>query len=117
MNFDYESEELLSLDESSSSNEHCNDSSDGETLTVEVDNSIRSRYPIFRPVAKAENFRFEKDMLFLSPKQFKDVMTDYAVHGGWGIKFVKNDLVSDSPMPARVQICCLPCKGAKGEEF
>nr|POE50032.1 hypothetical protein CFP56_38474 [Quercus suber] len=93
MNFDYESEELLSLDESSSSCEHCNDSSDGETLIAKVDNSIRrSRYPIFRLVAKAENLRFEKDMLFLSPKQFKDVMTDYAVHGGWGIKFVKNDL-------------------------
>ena len=93
MNFDYESEELLSLDESSSSSEQCNDSSDGETLTAEADNSIRSRYPIFRPVAKAENFRFEKDMLFISAKQFKDVITNYAVHGGWDIKFVKNDLV------------------------
>ena len=94
MNSDYESKELLSLDESPSSAEHCNDSSDGETPTVEVDNSIRrSRYQIFRPVAKAENLRFEKDMLFLSPKQFKDAMTDYAIHGGWGIKFVKNDLV------------------------
>nr|POF04687.1 hypothetical protein CFP56_38527 [Quercus suber] len=105
MNSDYKSEELLSLDESSSSNEHCNDSSDGETPTAEVDNSIRrSRYPIFRPVAKAENLRFEKDMLFLSPKQFKDAMTDYAVQGGWGIKFVKNDLV-------RVRARCQPgCK-------
>ena len=43
-------------------------------------------------------------MLFLSPKQFKDAMTDYAVHGGWGIKFVKNDLV-------RVRAQCQPgCK-------
>ena len=75
------------------------------TPTFEVDNSIRrSRYPIFRPVAKAENLRFEKDMLFLSPKQFKDVMNDYAVHGGWGIKFVKNDLM-------RVRAQCQPrCK-------
>ena len=31
INYDYESEELLSLYESSLSNEHCNDSSDGET--------------------------------------------------------------------------------------
>ena len=94
MNSDYKSEELLSLDESSSSSEHCNDSSDGETLTAKVDNSIkRSMYLIFRPVAKAENFRFKKDMLFLSPKRFKDVMIDYVVHGGWSIKFVKNDLV------------------------
>nr|POE58545.1 hypothetical protein CFP56_59061 [Quercus suber] len=106
MNSDYDSEELLSLDESSSSSEHCEvSSSDGETPTAEVDNSIRrSRYPIFRPVAKAENLRFEKDMLFLSPKQFKDAITDYAVHGGWGIKFVKNDLV-------RVRAQCQPgCK-------
>ena len=94
VNFNYESEELLSLDESSSSSEHCEVSSDGETLTAEVDNSIRrSRYPIFRPVAKAENLRFEKETLFLSPKQFKDAMTDYVVHGGLGIKFVKHDLV------------------------
>ena len=63
------SEKLLSLDKSSSSSEHCNDSSDGETPTAEIDNSIRrSRYQIFRPVAKAENLRFKKDMLFLSPK-------------------------------------------------
>ncbi|KAK9991247.1 hypothetical protein SO802_026232 [Lithocarpus litseifolius] len=34
MNSDYESEEMLSLDESSSSSEHCNDSSHGETPTV-----------------------------------------------------------------------------------
>ena len=102
MNSDYESEELFSLDESSSSSEHCEVSSDGETPTAEVDNSIRrSRFPIFRPVAKAENLRFEKDMLFLSPRQFKDAITDYAVHGGWGIKFVKNDLV-------RVRAQCQP---------
>ena len=69
MNSDYESEKLHILDESSSSSEHCEVSSDGETPTVEVDNSIRrSRYPIFRLVAKAKNLRFEKDMLFLSPK-------------------------------------------------
>ena len=61
MNSDYESEELLSLDESSSSSEHCNDSSDGETPTAKVDNSIRrSRYLIFRPVAKTENLRLSR---------------------------------------------------------
>ena len=69
MNSDYESEELLSLDSSSSSSEHCNDSSDGETPIAKIDNSFRrSKYPIFRPVGKTENLRFEKDMLFLSPK-------------------------------------------------
>ena len=105
VNFNYESEELLSLDESSSSSEHCEVSSDGETPTFEVDNSIRrSRYPIFRPVAKVKHLRFEKDMLFISPKQFKDAITDYAIHGGWSIKFVKNDLM-------RVKARCQPrCK-------
>jgi len=43
-------------------------------------------------------------MLFISPKQFKDAITDYAIHGGWSIKFVKNDLV-------RVKARCQPrCK-------
>nr|POF18757.1 hypothetical protein CFP56_59891 [Quercus suber] len=31
-------------------------------------------------------------MLFTTPKQFKQAMMDYVVHGGWGIRFVKNDL-------------------------
>ena len=94
MNSNYESEELLSLNESSSSSEDGDDSSDDEIPIVEVDNSIkRSKYPIFRPVAKPKHLRFENDMLFISTKQFKDAITDYAVHGGWGIKFVKNDLV------------------------
>ncbi|XP_050260189.1 uncharacterized protein LOC126705325 isoform X1 [Quercus robur] len=104
MNSDYESEELLSLDESSSGSEGGDDSSDDDIPVAEVDNSIRSsKYPIFRPVAKAENLRFEKDMLFISAKQFKDAITDYAVHGGWGIKFVKNDLVK---VRARCQPGC-----------
>nr|POF00757.1 hypothetical protein CFP56_64066 [Quercus suber] len=105
MNSDYESEELLSLDESSSSSEDGDDSSDDDIQEEEVDNFIRrSKYPIFRPVAKAKHLRFEKDMLFISTKQFKDAITDYAVDGGWGIKFVKNDLV-------RVRARCQPgCK-------
>ena len=94
MNSNYESEELLSLDESSLSSEDDDDSSDDDIPIAEIDNSIRrSKYPIFRPIAKAEHLRFEKDMLFISAKQFKDAITDYVVHGGWGIKFVKNDLV------------------------
>ena len=47
---------------------------------------------MFKLVAKAEHIRFEKDMLFTTPKQFKEAITDYDVHGGWGIRFVKNDL-------------------------
>ena len=47
---------------------------------------------MFKLVAKAEHIYFEKDMLFTTPKQFKEAITDYEVSGGWGIKFVKNDL-------------------------
>ena len=47
---------------------------------------------MFKLVAKAEHIYFEKDMLFTTPKQFKEAITDYAVHGEWGIRFVKNDL-------------------------
>ena len=94
INFGYESEELLSLDESPSDSAHGDALSDDDNPTAEVDNSIRrSRFSIFKPVAKAEHIRFEKDILFISPKQFKEAITDYAVHGGSGITFVKNDLV------------------------
>ena len=50
------------------------------------------KIPVFKPMAKVEHISFEKDMLFTTPKQFKKTITEYAVHGGWGIKFVKNDL-------------------------
>ena len=50
------------------------------------------KFPVFKPVAKAEHISFEKDMLFTTPKQFKEAITEYTVHGEWGIKFVKNDL-------------------------
>ena len=83
INSGYESEELLSLDESPSNSDHGDALSDDDNPTVEVDNSIRrSRFPIFKPVAKVEHIRFEKDMLFISPKQFKKAITDYAIHGG-----------------------------------
>ena len=94
LNSDYGSEELLSLDESSFDNDHGDASSDDDNPAAEVDNSIRrSRFSIFKPVAKAEHIRFENDMLFISPKLFKKAIADYAVHGGWDIKFVKNNLV------------------------
>nr|POF22413.1 hypothetical protein CFP56_66024 [Quercus suber] len=105
MNSDYESKELLSLDESSFDSDHCDASSDDDNLAAdEVGSSIRrSRFPIFKLVAKTKHIRFEKDMLFISPKQFKKVITDYAVHGGWSIKFVKNDLVRTK---VRCQLGC-----------
>ena len=37
---------------------------------------------MFKPVAKVEHIKFEKDMLFTTPKQFKETITDYAIHGG-----------------------------------
>ena len=105
MNYDYESEELLSLDESSSDSDHGDASSDDDNPAAEVDNSIRrSRFSIFKLVAKVEHIRFENDMLFISPKLFKKAIADYAVHGGWDINFVKNNLV-------RVRARCQPgCK-------
>ena len=47
---------------------------------------------MFKPVAKAEHIYFEKNMLFTTLKQFKEAIMDYVVSGGWGIRFVKNDL-------------------------
>nr|POE44831.1 hypothetical protein CFP56_75991 [Quercus suber] len=100
MNFDYESEELHSLVESSSNDElgcDSDDQSEDDNRTHVGDErepkkeQVR-KFPVFKPVAKAEQIYFEKDMMFTTPKQFKEAITDYAISGGWGIKFVKNDL-------------------------
>ena len=64
----------------------------------------RKKFPVFKPVSNPEHMRFEKNMLFVSPQQFKDAITEYAVKGGWGVKFVKNDKVR-----VRAQ-CQPPCK-------
>jgi hypothetical protein len=55
--------------------------------------SRRPTFPIFRSVACAKDIRFELEMIFTSTKQFKEAMTEYAVEGGWEIRFVKNDKV------------------------
>ena len=97
MNSDYESEKLHNLVESLSDDELGYDSDDDvETpQSTHVGNEKRQKneevkkFPMFKPVAKAEHIFFEKDMLFTTPKQFKEAITEYAVHGGWGIKFVK----------------------------
>ena len=47
---------------------------------------------MFKPVTKAEHIRFEKDMLFTTPKQSKEATINYAIHGGGGIRFAKSDL-------------------------
>ena len=37
---------------------------------------------MFKPMPKDKHIYFEKDMLFTTPKQFKEAIIDYAVHGG-----------------------------------
>ena len=96
INSDCESEKLHSLEESSSGDDFGDDTDDGSEdelrTLVGKGRGQRRTFLVFKPVAKAEHIRFEKDMLFTTPKQFKEAVTDYVVHGGWGIRFVKNDL-------------------------
>ena len=96
INSDYESKELHSLEESSSDDDFGDDTDDGSEdelrTPVGKERGQKRTFLVFKPVAKAEHIRFEKDMLFTTPKQFKEAVIDYAVHGGWGIRFVKNDL-------------------------
>ena len=86
INSDYESEELHSLEESSSDDDNgddTNDSSEDELKTlVRKGRGQKRTFPVFKPVAKVEHIRFEKDMLFTTLKQFKEAVTDYVVHGG-----------------------------------
>ena len=93
---DYESEKLHSLEKSSSNDDFRDDTDYGseDELRTPVGKGMGQKrtFPMFKPIAKAEHIRFEKDMLFTTPKQFKEAVTDYAIHGGWGIRFVKNDL-------------------------
>ena len=101
MNSDYESDELHNLDKSSSDTAQGEDYSDDDhPATDDIDNFVRRmKFPMFKPVAKAEHIRFKKDMFFTSPKQYKDAITNYAINGGWGVRFVKNDL-------QRVRVYC-----------
>ena len=96
MNSDYESEELHSFEESSSDDDFGDDTDDGfeDELKTPVGKGRGQKrtFLMFKLVAKAEHIRFKKDMLFTTPKQFKEVITNYAVHGGWWIRFVRNDL-------------------------
>ena len=92
MNFDYESEELHSLVESSSDDEfsyNTDDNSEDDKRTHVRDGREQKKkevrkFPVFKPMTKAEHISFEKDMLFTTPNQFKEVITEYAVHGGLG---------------------------------
>ena len=92
MNFDYESEELHSLVESSSDDELSydtnNNSEDDKRTHVgdgrEQEKEEVRKFPVFKPMAKAEHISFEKNMLFTTPKQFKEAIIEYVVHGGLG---------------------------------
>ncbi|KAG5566267.1 hypothetical protein RHGRI_002015 [Rhododendron griersonianum] len=87
---DYESEELIS-------GESSNESEVEET--TEMNETMRlSRFENFKPPERAENLRFIKGMLFSSLQQFKTAMSEYAVHGGYGIKFKNNDKSRVRPM-------------------
>nr|POE61383.1 hypothetical protein CFP56_40988 [Quercus suber]POE61384.1 hypothetical protein CFP56_40989 [Quercus suber] len=76
MNSDYESEELHSLDESSSDDEIGDDSDDNFEDELKIPGGKerghklekKRTFPVFKPVAKAEHIIFEKDMLFTAPK-------------------------------------------------
>ena len=93
MNSDYESEELYSLVESSSDDELGYDSDDDaeDDRSTHVGNGKGQKneevkkFPMFKPVVKIEHISFEKDMMFTTPKQFKEAIREYAFHGGWGI--------------------------------
>ena len=86
MNSDYESKELHSFEELSSDGDFGDDTDDGSEdelrTPVGKGRGQKRTFPVFKPVAKAEHIRFEKDMLFTTPKQFKEAVTDYAVNGG-----------------------------------
>lgn len=92
MNFDYESEELRSLVESSSDDKLGYDTDDNseDDKRTHVGNGREQgkeevrKFPVFKPMAKAEHISFEKDMLFTTPKQFKEAIIEYAVYGGLG---------------------------------
>ncbi|KAF7126704.1 hypothetical protein RHSIM_Rhsim11G0188900 [Rhododendron simsii] len=75
---DYESEELLSGVGSSESE----DENEGERVPP---------HTMYRLVKRAENIKFEECMVFTSLPQFKEAVTEYAIAGGYGIKFAKND--------------------------
>ena len=90
MNSDYESKELHSLVESSFDDEFGYDSDNisKDDRSIHVGNSKGhkneevKKFHVFKPVAKVEHISFEKDTLFTTPKQFKEVITKCAVYGG-----------------------------------
>nr|POE45690.1 hypothetical protein CFP56_05579 [Quercus suber] len=111
MNSDYDSDDDIGDD--------TDDSSADELKTpVGRGRGQRKTFPLFKPVAKAEHIRFEKDMLFTTLKQFKEAITNYAVNRGWGIRLVKNDLQRiRAVFHGKLQVCGISNKDAKREEL
>ena len=57
------------------------------------DNNVIPLYLVFVPPTNPKHTNFVKGMLFISLEQFKNAVTNCAVHGGWGIRFKKNDKI------------------------
>lgn len=53
--------------------------------------TCKVKYPSFKRGGENESLKFELGVLFNSLNDFKDAINDYAVKGGWNIRFVKND--------------------------
>ncbi|KAH7839200.1 hypothetical protein Vadar_001004 [Vaccinium darrowii] len=82
MRCDHESEELITGESESETKNEDNQSND--TLKI-------SKFEVLKPVDRAENLRFTIGMLFSSLEELKTAITEYSVHGGYGIKFTKNE--------------------------
>ena len=124
MNSNYTTKELLSLSESSFDGgfqgDGIYDSESDATINETVMDNVRRRrktFPVFRPVSNPNDLVFEKHRLFTSAKQFMEAITEYAVKGVWGVKFVKNDKVRVRAKCQPPYIYSLPCKATKGDEL
>ena len=110
MNSDYTSKELLSLTKSSSNSEGKGDGDSDNKGDGTINHGYgsnmnnvtkRKKLLVFKPVSNLEHLVFEKDILFISPKQFNEAILKYAINGEYGVEFVKNDKL-------RVRVRCQP---------
>ena len=80
---------MHSLEELSSNNDigdDIDDTSEDELKThVGKGRGQKRTFLVFKPVAKTEHIRFEKDMLFTTPKQFEMIM-QFMVAGELGLQ-------------------------------
>ena len=69
------------------------DSSEEELLIPKGSNEEsngKPKYPEFRPEVDMAKFEFKIEMLFNNAIEFKDVVREYAVKGGYDVKFTKS---------------------------